>query len=35
VANIDVMDTLVTDASFSKQAKKELGEYSVNVLVAA
>jgi DeoR family fructose operon transcriptional repressor len=35
VANIDVMDTLVTDASFSKQAKKELGEYSVNVLAAA
>lgn len=34
VANIDAMDKLVTDIGFSKQAKKELAEYSVGVLIA-
>ncbi|MBK6647894.1 MAG: DeoR/GlpR transcriptional regulator [Anaerolineales bacterium] len=34
VANIDAMDTLVTDAGFGKQAKKELAEYSIEVFLA-
>ncbi len=34
VAEIGEMDKLVTDEGFSKQAKKELAEYSVEVLAA-
>jgi DeoR family transcriptional regulator, fructose operon transcriptional repressor len=34
VAHIEKMDTLVTDESFSQRAKKDLAEYSVNVVTA-
>ena len=34
VAGMDQVDKLVTDSGFSKQAKKELAEYSVEVLIA-
>jgi DeoR family fructose operon transcriptional repressor len=34
VASMDDVDKLVTDADFSKQAKKEIAEYSVEVLLA-
>jgi DeoR/GlpR family transcriptional regulator of sugar metabolism len=34
VGSIDVMDKLVTDSGFSKQAKKELAEYSIEVFLA-
>lgn len=34
VAHIEKMDTLVTDESFSQRAKKDLAEYSVNVITA-
>jgi DeoR family fructose operon transcriptional repressor len=34
VANIDAMDKLVTDTGFSKQAKKELADYAIEVFLA-
>lgn len=33
VASIEAMDKLVTDTSFSKQAKKELADYSIEVFL--